>query len=106
MQKSVDVVFDQIALPHFGATAPEALACGVPVIMSYDPASTRWIIPEPAPILTAWTPEDVVAQVKLALDPEWRVEFRKKAERWIKQYHSLDTAINLHVDVYRRLLPV
>ena len=49
--RSVDVLFDQIALPHFGATAPEGIAAGVPVIMSYDPASTRWIIPEPAPIL-------------------------------------------------------
>ena len=53
MMKSVDIVFDQIALPHFGATAPEAIAAGTPVIMSYSPSSTSLIVDEPAPILSA-----------------------------------------------------
>ena len=35
--KSVDIVFDQIALPCFGGTAPQAIASKVPVIMSYRP---------------------------------------------------------------------
>ena len=104
MQKSVDVVFDQMALPHFGATAPEALACGVPVIMSYDPASTRWIVPEPAPILTARNPDDVVSRVQFALDPEWRSRFTEKAALWVKEYHSDEIVINRHLDVYRTLI--
>ena len=35
--QAADVVLDQIALPHFGATAPQALAAGSPVVMSYKP---------------------------------------------------------------------
>jgi glycosyltransferase involved in cell wall biosynthesis len=53
LMQAADVVLDQIALPHFGATAPQALAAGTPVISSYRPESTAWIVPEPAPILPA-----------------------------------------------------
>ena len=88
MQKSVDVVFDQIALPHFGATAPQAIAAGVPVIMSYDPASTRWIIPEAAPVLCAWNADEVVAAVVKAVDPAWRTAHVVAAKAWFDQYHS------------------
>ena len=88
MQKSVDVVFDQIALPHFGATAPQAIKAGVPVIMSYDPASTRWIIPEPAPVLCAWNADEVVAAVVKAVDPAWRATHVAAATAWFDKYHS------------------
>ena len=88
MLKSVDILFDQIALPHFGATAPEGIAAGVPVIMSYDPASTRWIIPEPAPILSAFTEEDIASQVALAVQPAWRESYRQRARQWIDAYHN------------------
>jgi hypothetical protein len=103
-QKSVDVQFDQVALPHFGATAPEAMAAGTPVLMSYDPASTSWIVPEPAPILTVWTPADVVTQTLVALDPAWRLEYRRSAERWIREYHSSKRVVEEHEAMYRTVL--
>ena len=101
VQKSVDVVFDQIALPHFGATAPQAIAAGVPVIMSYDPKSTEWIISEPAPILPAWTPEDVVAAVVTALDPGWRRQFEVQAAKWYGEHHSRAAVIRRLSATYR-----
>lgn len=88
LQKSADVVFDQIALPHFGATAPQAIAAGVPVIMSYDPASTAWIIPEAAPILSAWDPPAIAAAVQIALDPTWLANYKIRARQWFDRYHS------------------
>lgn len=104
MQKSVDILFDQIALPHFGGTAPEGIAAGVPVIMSYDPNSTEWIIPEPAPILSAWTPEEIVERVRLALDPEWHAGYRVRAAEWFDRYHSSSVVVQRHLDVYAALL--
>jgi Glycosyl transferases group 1 len=104
MLKSVDVLFDQIALPHFGATAPEGIAAGVPVIMSYDPKSTEWIVPEPAPILSAWCSEDVVQNVQKALDPEWLKDYRIEAERWFDRCHASERVVRLHTEVYARLL--
>ena len=104
MQKSVDVQFDQIALPHFGATAPEAMAAGVPVIMSYDPRSTEWIIPETAPILSAWTSEEIVRAVRTALDPAWLADYRSRARDWIDRWHSRARVVELHGRVYAPIL--
>lgn len=103
LQKSSDIVFDQIALPHFGATAPQALAAGVPVIMSYDPASTAWIIPEPAPILSAWTPEEIAAAVQLGLAPAWRAAFAPRARDWFERHHSNDQVVQRSATVYRQV---
>jgi hypothetical protein len=104
IQKSVDIVFDQIALPHFGATAPEAIAAEVPVIMSYDPASTKWLVEEPAPILSARCAQEIVAQVKTALDPVWLQQYKLAARRWIDKYHNSQIVVASHMSVYRELL--
>ena len=102
--KAADVVLDQMALPHFGATAPQALAAGAPVVMSYRPESTAWIVDEPAPILPAFDPDGVVDAVKTALDPRWRVEFREHAREWVHRHHHPDRIVREHCRVYRRLL--
>lgn len=102
--RAADVVLDQMALPHFGATAPQSIAAGTPVISSYDPESTRWIIPEPAPILSAFSSEDVAAAVIKALDPQWRFDYTRRARDWIDKYHHPNNVIRSHLSVYRRIL--
>jgi len=104
--KSSDILFDQIALPHFGATAPEGIAAGIPVIMSYDPKSTEWLIGEPAPILAAHNSAEIAAQVSCALDPEWRKLYAKRAAKWFDAQHSVRLVVKGHLDIYRRLIPV
>lgn len=102
--KSVDVLFDQLALPHFGATAPEGIAAGVPVIMSYDPQSTAWLVSEPAPILAAHDSAGIVSQVSQALDPAWLRDYRRRAERWFDEQHSSRIVVQKHFEVYSRLI--
>jgi glycosyltransferase involved in cell wall biosynthesis len=104
--KSVDVLFDQIALPHFGATAPEGIAAGIPVIMSYEPASTEWLVAEPAPILAAHNAAEIAAQVSCALDPEWLNDYRQRAAKWFDAHHSSHLVVQGHMDAYRRLIPI
>jgi hypothetical protein len=104
MMKSVDALCDQIALPNFGATAPEGIACEVPVIMSYDPASTAWIIPEPAPVLVAWNHQEIVECVKKVADQQWVGEYKNRARLWINKWHNTDRVIRTHLEVYHRVL--
>ncbi len=104
MQKSVDILFDQIALPHFGATAPEGIAAGVPVIMSYEPSSTAWIVDKPAPILSAWNEDQIAENVKIALDLTWIEEYRKKAKEWIDKNHSSQIVVSKHINAYSKIL--
>jgi hypothetical protein len=104
LMKSVDVVFDQIALPCFGATAPLAIAAEVPVIMSYEPKSTEWIVDEPAPILTAWTSEEIVECVQRAIDPQWRADYVRRARAWFDRCHSSSKVVDWHLAAYGELL--
>jgi glycosyltransferase involved in cell wall biosynthesis len=104
LMQAADVVLDQIALPHFGATAPQALAAGTPVISSYEPESTSWIVDEPAPILPAFTAEDVAEAVMVALDPKWRAEFNDRARHWVDAQHHQDRVIAEHLRVYQDIL--
>lgn len=103
-KKSVDIVFDQLALPHFGATAPEAIACGVPVIMSYNPESTKWIIPEAAPILSAHNVDDIVICIEKAIDTNWKTTYQKEAKNWFEKYHNSSIVIDKHIEVYKKIL--
>jgi glycosyltransferase involved in cell wall biosynthesis len=104
LMKQVDVLYDQTALPHFGATAPEGIAAGLPVLMSYKPESTSWIAREPAPILPVFTEEDVVAQTVKALDPAWRKTYKSRARRWIAEYHSARRVVDEHFKMYQKCL--
>lgn len=102
--QAADVVLDQMALPHFGATAPQALAAGTPVIMSYVPESTAWLVREPAPILAAFTPQDVAECVVRAIDPGWRAAFKVRAQEWIHAHHHDRAVMEGHVQAYRSVL--
>jgi glycosyltransferase involved in cell wall biosynthesis len=104
VMRSVDIVFDQLALPHFGATAPEAIAAGVPVISSYQPESTAWLIPEPAPILAAFDALSIAQAVKTALTPQWLAAYEQRARDWFDKYHASALVIRKHLEVYGRLL--
>jgi glycosyltransferase involved in cell wall biosynthesis len=101
---AADVVLDQMALPHFGATAPQAMAAGVPVISSYVPESTRWIIEEPAPILPAFSPEQIRDRVMTALDLGWRHQYETTAAAWIDTYHHPRRIVTSHVNIYRNII--
>jgi glycosyltransferase involved in cell wall biosynthesis len=102
--KVADAVFDQLALPHFGATAPEAIAAGVPVLMSYEPASTEWIIEQTAPILASHCVEDIVENVQRSVSSSYLDQYQKQAKHWFDENHSPETVLSKHVEVYSRLL--
>lgn len=104
LMKAADVVLDQMALPHFGGTAPQALAVRTPVIMSYKSESTSWIVSKPAPILPAFSSEDIEKAVIQALDPIWISEFRRQAESWIKEEHHPFQIVTEHIATYKKLL--
>lgn len=102
--RASDVVLDQMALPHFGSTAPQCLAAGVPVISSYVATSTDWMFAEPAPILPAFTAEDVARAVLTALDKEWLCSYQEAARLWMDKFHSPERIVLEHLKVYQKVL--
>lgn len=100
----IDVVLDQLALPHFGATAPEAIAAGVPVISSYVESSTEWMLSIPAPIIPAFDIDGICRAVEIALNPEFRSHYRTRASDWITSEHSHRRAQLTQLRAYREML--
>jgi glycosyltransferase involved in cell wall biosynthesis len=99
-----DVILEQTILPCFGSTAPQALACGVPTLMSYKPDVAAWIFDEPAPLIQAENEVEIADGVKLALDKDWLAEFKVKARLWVDRYHSSSLALNKQIGVYKNIL--
>jgi glycosyltransferase involved in cell wall biosynthesis len=102
--QAADVVLDQMTLPHFDATVPQALAAGTPVVMSYEPESTAWIVGEPAPIVSAFDAAGVVDAVRTTIDEGWRREFAERARAWVDREHHPRRLVAEHLRVYHRLL--
>ncbi len=100
---AADVVLDQIGVPCFGVTAPQALAIGTPIVSSYKPESTDWIVEEPAPILPAFSAAEVADAVVQALDPAWRRGFNEKARGWVDRQHSPARLVAEHLRVYHKI---
>jgi len=101
---AADVVFDQFVLPVFGSTAPQAIAAGRPVLASYVASETAWLIPEPAPIVSVFTPEEIADRTIECLDPEWLRDYQLRARHWIDTYHSPSNVVQEHLRVYRDIL--
>ena len=82
------LVLDQMALPHFGSTAPQVLSLGVPVCSSYDPKSTKEIALEPAPILPVSNIEDLLLHIHNLSSENKRMEYSISAIKWIQKWHN------------------
>jgi hypothetical protein len=102
--QAADVVLDQFVLPVFGSTAPQAIAAGRPIISAYRPEETAWLIPEPAPIESAFTAEEIADKILQCVDPVWLRDYQERAKRWCDLYHAPDTALRDHLSVYKRIL--
>ncbi|MCB1738821.1 MAG: glycosyltransferase [Gammaproteobacteria bacterium] len=102
--KACDVVLDQMTLPHFGATAPQALAAGTPVVMSFRSESTAWIVREPPPIIPAFDEAGVAEAVIRSLEPGFRHEYRRRAIDWVTTHHHPSRLVRDHLHAYRQLL--
>lgn len=104
MIQASDVVLDQTILPCFGSTAPQALACGIPTIMSYKAEVSDWLFDEPAPLISASNETEIAKGIQLALNKDWLENFKLKARNWVDKYHSPSVALNQQIQVYRSIL--
>jgi glycosyltransferase involved in cell wall biosynthesis len=88
--RSADCLLDQFRLGYFGATALEAMACGLPVIMRLERGQYDALCETGAPpVLDAETPEEVRRQLeRLISDREWHAAARDAHRAWFLQNHG------------------
>jgi len=101
--RAADVVVDQFhdRVGSFGAVTAEAMSCGRPVIMYFNPAVHEWCLPEMPPIRSARTEEEIYARLVELGDAATRRRVGQESRAWIERWHGWRRSTDLHLDVYR-----
>jgi glycosyltransferase involved in cell wall biosynthesis len=87
--RAVDLVCDQFQLGVFGLITPKAMACGAPVLTSYEPRHHAWCFAEDPPLAPCSSEDDIVAAAAALLSDEHRRRtLGASARRWIDAHHS------------------
>src|SRR5207244_12956469 len=96
---------DQVRLGPFGAMAPEAMACGCPVVMAFEPAIHKWCFPELPPVVAAREPGEIAAALsRLLADDEERGRLGAASRRWVEEHHGWQLVTDRHRAVYDEAL--
>jgi glycosyltransferase involved in cell wall biosynthesis len=87
--RAVDLVFDQFQLGVFGLITPKVMACGVPVVTSYEPRHHAWCFAADPPVVAASDDTEIFeSTVRLLRDRSARREIGAASCAWVDAHHS------------------
>lgn len=103
--RAADIVLDQFNIGTFGLLTPEAMACGKPVIVHFNPSVHTWCFPEMPPVIQAQTPEEIYEQMHMLVrDFQLRGQIGTKSREWIIRYHGWEKIAEAHINLYETIL--
>jgi glycosyltransferase involved in cell wall biosynthesis len=99
--RSADCLLDQFILGYYGATAIEAMGCGLPVVMRLERAQYEALLPAGAPpTLDASTPDEIAVRLAaLAAAPEGLRRAREQARSWFLEAHASARWAGIYTDL-------
>ena len=102
--RMADVIVDQFDVGALGVGALEAMACAKPVMIFLKDHCVAECYPEYPPILNAQTEEEIYAEIKLAVNTNYRNEFARRAREWILKNHDWNIVGDRLIHLYENTL--
>jgi glycosyltransferase involved in cell wall biosynthesis len=103
--RGADLVLDQFLIGTFGAIAPEAMACGVPVLMAFEPETHRWCFEELPPVVAARSAEEIgAALTRLAQDEGERKRLGEAGRAWVERWHGWRLVVDRQQALYEEIM--
>lgn len=100
-----DIVLDQAFWIGMGTITAEALLTGRPVLTSYDAKLCQWMFPDPPPIISVFSTDDVVwALTDLLNNPSKIIKIGLKGKEWFKKYHAKSIVVEKLKSSYNKVL--
>jgi len=97
-------VFDQFLFGAFGTTAPEAMACGKPVVGYVDAQLWTRYHDKPPPVINASTQEEIYNAMVALEDEEFRHEYSRRGRDWIMNNCDSILVASKQLELYKSVL--
>lgn len=98
MYQNSNVVFDQFILGSYGTAAPEAMACGVPVVIYLSQWHEK-CYGEAAPTVNACNSEQIYDAMVRLRDASYRQQLGKLSREYVLKHHSAEKVVKTHMIV-------
>ena len=101
---TADVVCDQFILGSYGTAAPEAMACGRPVLMYLDEYYNKMCYGDVPPVANAYSVLGIAKELMKLEDYEYRRTLSLKGHAWAKFHHNPSKVAEQHKRLYEAVL--
>lgn len=101
--QAADIVLDQFILGVFGLVTCKALACGKPVLTSYDKPTHAWCFAEHPPVVNCSTAEEIYQAIMgFVQSPAKMAEYGAAARKWVLEHHSKRVVLGILQEIMKR----
>lgn len=99
--QNADATFDQYVIGGYGTAGPEAMACGSPLVTYFRPYWNLKCYGELAPVLNAFTDDEIAQRMMELEDEETRLRHGKAGREYVLKHHAPQVLAKRYVEFYR-----
>ncbi|MDH3515785.1 MAG: glycosyltransferase [Nitrosopumilus sp.] len=99
-----DIIADQFILSGLGGIGCESLACGKPLLVNCPPDIYENLHDEDPPVLHCKNHKDILKNLQVLKDKEFRKNIGKRGREWVVKHHSPKSIIFKSISIYKKII--